>query len=200
MDFLYGRAGDPEDLPWHRDEPPALLQEVLASRSGGGRALDIGCGSGVFAVHLARQGFQVTGVDFVADAIRMSRERAAAAGVELELVEADVLAWEPRAEFDLVLDRGCLHMLDASDAPTYRDRLLGWLAPGADYVLDHFLKRHRLDWRPIGPRRWSDEQVRGLFEPELELTRHERELLQVPPPVGPRVLMGSYWFSRAAGA
>jgi SAM-dependent methyltransferase len=55
-----------------------------------GPALDLGCGSGIWGVELARRGWQVTGVDFVPKAVRRARERARQAGVELRLVEGDV--------------------------------------------------------------------------------------------------------------
>jgi ubiquinone/menaquinone biosynthesis C-methylase UbiE len=55
-----------------------------------GPALDLGCGSGIWAVELARRGWQVTGVDFVPKALRRARSRAEEAGVELRLLEGDV--------------------------------------------------------------------------------------------------------------
>ena len=55
-----------------------------------GTALDLGCGSGIWAVELARRGWQVTGVDFVPKALRRARARAKEAGVELRLLEGDV--------------------------------------------------------------------------------------------------------------
>ena len=106
MQFLYRRAAGPDDFPWHEDKPTRLLEETVASRPTRGRALDLGCGSGFYTVYLAQQGFEVIGVDFVPDAIAMARERATAAGVAVELVEADVLEWESRSTFELVLDRG----------------------------------------------------------------------------------------------
>jgi SAM-dependent methyltransferase len=55
-----------------------------------GQALDLGCGSGIWSVQLARRGWQVTGVDLVPKALRRARKRARKAGVEVRLVEGDV--------------------------------------------------------------------------------------------------------------
>jgi SAM-dependent methyltransferase len=62
------------------------------------RALDLACGAGRNAVWLAEHGWQVTGVDFSSVALSAARELAAEHGVELELVEADVVDWSPPAE------------------------------------------------------------------------------------------------------
>src|SRR6185503_12870846 len=55
------------------------------------------------AVWLAKQGWRVTAVDLSSVGLAKARDLAAARGVEVDLVHADVLAWdpEPRA-FDLV--------------------------------------------------------------------------------------------------
>ena len=52
---LYGRAKTPSDLPWYREEPQDLLAEIEKTRKRLGRALDVGCGSGMHAVWLAQQ-------------------------------------------------------------------------------------------------------------------------------------------------
>jgi len=71
---LYRRAPSVESLPWHREQPPALLERAVARRTTRGRALDLGCGQGVHAVYLARQGFSVVAVDFVPAALEAGRE------------------------------------------------------------------------------------------------------------------------------
>jgi SAM-dependent methyltransferase len=77
-----------------------------------GAALDLGCGSGIWAVELARRGWQVTGVDFVSKALRRARARAEEAGVEVRLLEGDVTdlgAAGVHSGFQLLLDFGCFH-------------------------------------------------------------------------------------------
>lgn len=68
-----------------------------------GRALDVACGEGRNAVWLAERGWRVTGVDFSDVALAKARELAAARGVDVEWVLADVVEHEPDpAAFDLV--------------------------------------------------------------------------------------------------
>jgi 2-polyprenyl-3-methyl-5-hydroxy-6-metoxy-1,4-benzoquinol methylase len=123
---LYRRAPSVESLPWHREQPLALPERAVAQRTTRGRALDVGCGQGVHAVYLARQGFSVVAVDFVSAALAAARTRAEQAGVEVEVRECDVVDYEAPSGFDVVLDSGCLHHLPRGQLGAYRIRLDEW--------------------------------------------------------------------------
>jgi SAM-dependent methyltransferase len=197
MTAMYAKATSPSDLPWHRAEPPRLLVDAVRGRPQRGRALDVGCGAGTFSVWLAEQGFEVTGIDVIPKALELAAERARVAGVHVDLVQADLLTWSAPAPFDLVLDSGCLHSLIAGGVRDYCDRIDEWLAPGGDYVLGHWGKRHALDWRPIGPRRRSRQELVELFAPTLRAHAHHEELMtDIPLPFGPSVLGVGIWFKR----
>lgn len=77
-----------------------------------GRALDIGTGSGIWGIELAKRGWEVTGVDLVDKALARARERVNAAGVDMKLVRADVTDLSESdvgSDFDLILDTGTFH-------------------------------------------------------------------------------------------
>ena len=48
-----------------------------------GRALDLGTGSGIWGIELAKRGWQVTGVDLVEKALRRALDRVRSAGVAI---------------------------------------------------------------------------------------------------------------------
>jgi SAM-dependent methyltransferase len=194
--FYEQAQGNPEKLPWHREDPGKLLPAAVAARGGRGRALDVGCGAGVYSVWMAQQGMEVTGIDLFLQAIEMARARAAQQGAHVTFVVEDLFSYAPERPFDLVFDSGCLHSLVGGSVPAYRAQLLKWLAPGGDYVLGHWGKRHAFDWRPIGPRRRSERTIRRIFEPELALKDTEISDFDAPLPFGPTVRGVGYWFRR----
>ena len=92
---VYGFGFTPwEDLA----EVPAIregLAELFAREESEreppyGPVLDLGCGSGIWAVELARRGWRVTGVDILPKALRRARERIGEAGVDVRFFEGDV--------------------------------------------------------------------------------------------------------------
>jgi len=108
----------------------------------GDRLLIPGCGRGHEVVTLARAGFAVTAVDLAPSAVAAARAALDAAGAAAEVVEADLLAWEPDAPFDAVYEQTCLCALDPAHWPAYQSRLAAWLRPGGR-LLAHFIQTGR---------------------------------------------------------
>ena len=91
-----------EELIWKADPNLFLVEQVNALSPG--RALDIACGEGRNAVWLASKGWHVTGVDFSRVGLSKAQRLAAERKVEVNWIEADVVAWQaPAASFDLVI-------------------------------------------------------------------------------------------------
>lgn len=90
---------------WHDVECGAYeadlpLWERLADESGG-PVLDLGCGTGRVALHLARQGHRVLGLDLDPDLVAVLAERAGELPVEAEA--GDAVDFALGVEFGLVL-------------------------------------------------------------------------------------------------
>ncbi len=195
---LYERIDQPEKLPWAHDDPTAFLRDITAARATPGKVLDIGCGAGVDSVFLASQGWTVTAMDFAQKALDMTKARADAAGVDVTCLQADAVTYDLPETFDIVIDAGVLHNMKKARHAAYRRQLLKWLAPDGDFVLVHFEKRHAFEWRPIGPRRVSREDINTYFAPELkEVDYHQHIATGLPIFIGPTLAMSTYWFQRA---
>ena len=150
--------------PWEElaEHPPfaGKLLELVAREEAGhgppyGPALDLGTGSAVWGVQLARRGWRVTGVDIVEKALRRARVRVAEAGVEMRLVRGDVTALR-RADigsgFRLVLDTGTFHGLSDAQRVAMGQQVSAVAAPDATLILDCFAPRRGGD-RPPSPHR-----------------------------------------------
>ncbi|HEX5989999.1 MAG TPA: class I SAM-dependent methyltransferase [Solirubrobacterales bacterium] len=90
---------------WHDVECGAYaadlpLWEELAERSGG-PVLELGCGTGRVALHLARRGHRVIGLDRDPELLAALEERGT--GLPLSTVAADARAFEPAEPVGLVL-------------------------------------------------------------------------------------------------
>src|SRR5262245_5505884 len=70
----------------------------------GALVLDLCCGVGRHAIALARRGCRVTGVDRTVAYLDQARERARAAGVEVELVRSDMRAFVRAEAFDAAVN------------------------------------------------------------------------------------------------
>lgn len=81
------------DQVWSGNPNALLVREVANLKPG--TALELGCGEGADAVWLAGQGWQVTGIDISAVALRRAAAHARDAGVEhlVTWVQADLAGW-----------------------------------------------------------------------------------------------------------
>jgi SAM-dependent methyltransferase len=177
-------AGDPFDgrhptsherltgVPWdasYRDGPatwdigrpqPAIVR--LASEGGfAGPVLDVGCGTGENALHVASLGWPVLGVDVAETALAIAREKAASRGVEVEFAAADAFQLERLGRMFLtVLDCGLFHAFDAGERPRYAASLAS--------VTDHggtvFVLCFSDEGADPGPHPVSRRELRAAFE------------------------------------
>jgi SAM-dependent methyltransferase len=68
------------------------------------RVLDVGCGTGIHSIELARRGYEVLGVDLSQKMIEVAREKSRAAGVTgVYFLQADATRLEFEEEFDAVI-------------------------------------------------------------------------------------------------
>jgi SAM-dependent methyltransferase len=139
-----------EDLVQHPPYAGKLLELVARDEDGReapfGKALDIGTGSGIWGVRLAERGWIVTGVDIVEKALRRARERTAEAGVEMQIVRADVTALseaEVGSGFRLLLDTGTFHGLDDIQRKAMGREVGASADSDATVILDCFGPRRR---------------------------------------------------------
>lgn len=140
---------------------------------------ELGVGTGILALPLARQSSRFIGIDFAEEAVEVLRERIAAAhldtaqAVVMDVIEASEADWEALGQFDRVLVYAALHYVETLDqADLFVSRALSLVAPGGRALLGNLPVSGRpvrlnLIWaiRGLGYRAWSRLSQRG---PRLE--------------------------------
>src|ERR1035437_3573620 len=89
-----------------------------------------GCGSGWEEVELAGRGFDVTGIDYTAAAVEKTQALVGAQGLTAEVIQADVLNFQPDASFDAIYEQTCLCAIHPEHWLAYAQQLHRWLKPG----------------------------------------------------------------------
>ena len=146
------------DAPFARKIAELFDREEKGRQPPYGQALDLGTGSGIWGIELAKRGWQVTGIDIVEKALRRARERVKKAGVDMRLVCGDVTALRAAgvgSGFRLVLDTGTFHDLNSAQRDAMGREVGAVAAPDATVLLLVWPKRRR----PL---------IRGASQREIE--------------------------------
>ena len=153
--YLEGRA------PWDIGRAQAEFVRLAEAGKIRGRVVDLGCGSGENALHLAERGFEVWGVDFAPAAIDIARRKAEERRIDAQFVVADVLDLNAYADrFDTAIDSGCFHVLNDQERARYVRSVRGALRPAGRLFLACFSERQPGAW---GPRRVTQAELRDAF-------------------------------------
>lgn len=141
--FLYLIGFRPWEDSVRGDPAPPELLELITGRDAlpVGKALDLGCGSGIDSVFLASHGWEVTGVEMEPRAIKEARQRAQVAGVPVRFVQGDVTNVSELGigtGFTLLLDIGCFHTLPRNQRDRYVQEITTAAAPDASLLLFAF--------------------------------------------------------------
>ena len=147
-----------------------------------GKALDLGCGSGIWSVNLAQRGWDVTGVDNVDKAVRRARERAQQTGVEARFAEADVTVLGAAGVgdgFRLLLDFGMIHGLSEEQRAAAAREITSVAGPDAALLILAFPPARR---GPL-PRGMSHDEITAAFREWETADQHKLDTTGAPRPV-----------------
>ena len=178
-----------ETPPWDVGEPQPAMSALLAAYPPTDPILDVGCGSGDLAIHLAQLGHRVTGMDFIEAAVANAQKKAHALPPHvaslLKFQVGDAL--KPsllRQKFGAVVDSGFFHLFEPDKAEQFIEDLARTLLPGGRYYLLAFAVEFPI---PNAPRQVNAEELRAAFTAakgwRIHETRSAEFLSRVAPPV-----------------
>jgi SAM-dependent methyltransferase len=154
-------------VPWDTQQAQPGLLVAIERGWISSPVLDVGCGFGDNAIFLARNGYDVVGVDYVPEAVEEARKRAAEAGDlpgTISFAVGDVYSHGlPDGSFQTLLDSAVFHCMGDDDAQRkYVESVSTAVAAGGQLVLICFSDDNPEPW--VGPRRISEALARRMWE------------------------------------
>ena len=176
MERIYSEMS-PADIPWNMEDPPRqLVDPVESGQVQPCKAVDLGCGAGNYAIYLASQGFDVTGVDISPSAVALACENGKKKGVECNFLVADILdgLTDFTEAFEFAHEWSVLHHIYPESRRRHVETVHRVLIPGGKYFSVCFSDQDpafggtgKIRRTPIGTVLCfsSEEELRELFEP-----------------------------------
>jgi hypothetical protein len=132
FDRLYAGAADGSvSMPWDRTEPHwALAPWAAAHPDLSGRAVQVGCGLGADAEHLAGLGLATTAFDISPHAVELARARHPGSAVDYQVADLLDLPADLRGAFDVAVEIFTVQAVPRSVRPAMVAGVRSLLAPG----------------------------------------------------------------------
>ena len=150
-------------------DPPTAAIDVLADLAGAGPALELGIGSGRFALPLARRGVDVRGVDASRAMVDLLRSKPGGETIPVEI--SDFARFELDASFSLVyvVFNTFFGLLTQEDQVRCFECVAKHLAPGGRFLIEAFVPdQGRFDrGQRVSVSRVDDDEI------QLEATMHD---------------------------
>lgn len=132
--------------------------------------MDLCCGIGTNTVYLAKKGFETTGMDISATAVKLAKAKS---GQEHETVNFGLhsFVWLPFRErtFALIFDMGCFHHVEPADREHFISGVYRVLKTDGVYMLTCFSYRNGRAWN-----HFTKKQLQKYFSDRfnLKIIRH----------------------------
>jgi SAM-dependent methyltransferase len=151
--------------PWDIGAPQPAMAALIEKYPPANPILDLGCGSGDLAIHLAKLGHQTVGIDFVGSAIKNAQDRVNAlpngSALSLSFQVADALKPSTlQQKFGAVFDSGFYHLFDPEQCGQLMDEVASILKPHGYYYLHEFAIEFPV---PNVPRQISMDELQTRF-------------------------------------
>ncbi len=163
----YYKENNVEDMPWYeKNLDPDLENEIKSRKLSRGKFLDLGTGPGTQAIQLSHLGFETTGSDLSANAIKKAKNLSK----EVNFVIDDFLNSKLHEnEFDFILDRGCFNVFDIEQRPTYVTQIKRILKKNGILFLKCMSIKEKDLPEDKGPHKLSKSELNQVFSGDFEV-------------------------------
>jgi SAM-dependent methyltransferase len=166
---------------WDLGEPTPVFRRLASSRElAPGRMLVICAGRGYDAREFARQGFEVTAVDFAPRAVS-EMHRLADPAAPVKIWQHDLFTLPPALDnsFDYILEYTCFCAIDPNRRDEYADLIQRLLKPGGLFINLAFPLDRRRGGPPFAV---TEAEIMELFQPRgFKLVSREKPADSVKP-------------------
>lgn len=151
-------------MPWYHSQLDPDLQEALRTFTiTEGKFLDLGCGSGVQSRQLVKRGFDVTGTDISASAIKGAQKKYP----KIHFLRDDILKTRLNEKYNYIFDRGCFHIFNEKERKVYVKNVTRLLRVGGLLFLKVFSFLEPDHGR--GPFRYTVEEIETIFNQQFNV-------------------------------
>jgi len=156
------------DMPWEKGEASPGLVDFLAEHGelARGRVAVPGCGTGHDVRAWAQAGFQASGFDLAASAVRLAREKTPA-HLPASFEQGNFLTDEPPRSFDWLFEHTLFCAIEPEQRDDYVQAALRWLKSRGTFLAVFYMIPDK-DGPPYGTTR---EELLRRFSPHFELLR-----------------------------
>jgi demethylmenaquinone methyltransferase/2-methoxy-6-polyprenyl-1,4-benzoquinol methylase len=181
----YRRRAEEYDVTAYGDVAAARerIARLVAQMQPAGRALELACGTGLWTEALAQHARTLTATDAAPEVLELARARVHSANVTFEV--ADVFAWQPTDQFDVIFFSAWLSHVPATRFEEFWERLRRLLtADGRVLFIDeHIDERPKETYVPgrdeIVERRLVDGRTFRIVKNFVEPERLEHRLAEL---------------------
>lgn len=117
-----------------------LFYKRWLPKAKGASILELCCGTGRLTIPIAKDGYDISGVDYTPSMLEQAKAKASEAGLEIEFVEADIRALDLRKKYDFIFIpfNSIHHLYRNEDLFKAFQVVRKHLKPGGLFLLDCF--------------------------------------------------------------
>ena len=170
-----------DGVSWYQKVPIESLQLIKKySISNSDKIIDIGCGKSFLADNLLELNYtDISLVDISSNALKEVKDRLQ--NKSLNFIETDILNFNSNDKYDIWHDRAVFHFItDAEGIKKYISLCNKYINKGGVLILGTFAEDGPLKCSGLEIKRYSVDQISGLFKETFELVESFKMLHKTP--------------------